>query len=243
MWTPCLRASGLDQRVGLFGPAGGGVKAPLQIARGLRPVERRQFHPPVFGKHQKIGPRLRPGPPMCGSFPRRRPNPAGNRADRRRQRSSWQAPHPELQRLFASPPPRRCRASRNGPPRRQAARIPVRARTRRAGGSPRAARDDRRAAPPRRRRPCRKAQPRRVRLPPVEEGMSRALPPILRKQNGFSAVEDVLHVDVRPFEGRREIVGMIGQRHARRRADHPVAVIGRHDDAVAPGVAREVPRS
>jgi hypothetical protein len=64
-----LAGRGLDQRVGLFGPAGGGVKAPLQIARGLRPVERRQFHAPVFGKHQKIGPRLRcPVHPCAGLF-------------------------------------------------------------------------------------------------------------------------------------------------------------------------------
>jgi hypothetical protein len=60
-------AASVDQRVGLFGPAGGGVKAPLQIARGLRPVERGQLHPPVFGEHQQVGPSAAAGgPPSAG---------------------------------------------------------------------------------------------------------------------------------------------------------------------------------
>jgi hypothetical protein len=235
-----LARRGRDQRVGLFRPAGGGVQAPLQIARGLRPVERGQFHAPVFGKHQKIGPRLRRAVhPCAGLFLvgvpiRQEIERIGGGSDLHVRLLIQNCSGFCVFSAFADVAPAEMghhavkrRVSPCAPEPVERA-VPLGPRGM-IGGPHHPAEGD-----------LAEAEPRRVRLPPVEEGMSRALPPILRKQNGFSAVEDVLHVDVRPFEGRREIVGMIGQRHARRRADHPVAVISGHHDAVAPGVAGEV---
>ena len=64
----------------------------------------------------------------------------------------------------------------------------------------------------------------------IEEMVSDAMAAIGRKKNGFSTIEDVVKVDILPRKGRREIIGMFDERHARGRPNHLRIIECAHDD-------------